>query len=37
MESLSIEEKNIIKDTRNLLRLKKETKVIKDRILRIEY
>ena len=37
MESLSIEEKNIIKDTRNLFRLKKETKVIKDRILRIEY
>ena len=34
MESLSLEEEKIIKDIRNLLRLKKETKAIKDRILR---
>ena len=30
MESLSLEEENIIKDIRNLFRLKKETKPIKD-------
>ena len=34
MESLSLEEENIIKDIRNLFRLEKETKAIKDRILR---
>ena len=34
MESLSLEEENIIKDIRNLFRLEKETNAIKDRILR---
>ena len=34
MESLSLEEENIIKDIRNLFRLKKEIKGIKDIILR---
>ena len=34
MESLSLEEENIIKDIENLFTLKKETKTIKDRILR---
>ena len=34
MESLSLEEKIRIKDIRNLFRLEKETKTIKDRILR---
>ena len=34
MESISIEEENIIKDIRNLVRLEKETKAIKDKILR---
>ena len=34
IQSLSLEEENIIKDIRNLFRLKKETKAIKDRILR---
>ena len=34
MESLSLEDKNMIKDIRNLFRLKKETKAIKDRIFR---
>ena len=34
MESLSLEEENIIKDIRNLFRQEKETKAIKDRILR---
>ena len=34
MEILNLEEENIIKDTRNLFRLEKETKAIKDRILR---
>ena len=34
MESLSLEEENIIKDIRNLFGLEKESKVIKDRILR---
>ena len=33
MESLSLEEENIIKDIRNIFRLEKETKAIKDRIL----
>ena len=33
-ESLSIEEENIIKDIRNIFRLKKEIKTIKDRMLR---
>ena len=33
MENPSPEEENIIKDIRNLFRLKKETKAIKDRIL----
>ena len=33
MESFSLEEENIIKYIRNLFRLKKETKVIKNRIL----
>ena len=34
MKNLSPEEENIIKNTRNLFRLEKETKGIKDRILR---
>ena len=34
MESLSLEEENIIKDIRNLFRQEKEIKPIKDRILR---
>ena len=34
MECLSLEKQNIIKDIRNPFRLEKETKVIKDRILR---
>ena len=34
MENTKPEEGNIIKDIRNLFRLKKETKAIKDRILR---
>ena len=34
MESLGLEEENIIKDIRNRFRLEKETKAIKDRILR---
>ena len=34
MESLSLEEENIIKDIRNLIRQQKETKTIKDKILR---
>ena len=34
MESLGLEEENIIKDIRNLFRQEKETKAIKDRILR---
>ena len=34
MESLGLEKENIIKDIRNLCRLEKETKVIKNRILR---
>ena len=34
MESLSLEEKNIIKDIRNLFNLEKETQTIKERILR---
>ena len=34
MESLSLEEESIIKDIRNLFRLEKETKAIKDRTLR---
>ena len=34
MERFSLEEKNLIKDIRNLFRLEKETKAIKDRILR---
>ena len=33
MESLSLEKEKIIKDIRNLFRLEKETKPIKDRIL----
>ena len=33
MENLRPEEENIIKDIRNLFRLEKETKAIKDRIL----
>ena len=33
MESLSLEEKKIIKDIRNIFRQGKETKAIKDRIL----
>ena len=33
-ESLSIEEENIIKDIRNIFRLKKEIETIKDRMLR---
>ena len=32
MECSSFEEENIIKDVRNLFRLKKEKKIIKDRI-----
>ena len=34
MESLSLEEENIIEDIRNIFRLEKETKAIKDRIFR---
>ena len=34
MESLSLEEENITKDTRNIFRQEKETKAFKDRILR---
>ena len=34
IERLSLEEENIIKYIRNLFKLKKETKGIKDRILR---
>ena len=34
MKSLSLEEENIIKDIKNLFRLEKETKAIKDIILR---
>ena len=34
MESLSLEEENIMKDIRNLFILEKETIAIKDRILR---
>ena len=34
MKNLRPEKENIIKDIRNLLRLKKETKSIKDRMLR---
>ena len=34
MESLSLEKENIIKDIRNLFRLKKETKATWSRILR---
>ena len=34
MESLSLEEENIIKDIRNLIRQEKESKAIKDKILR---
>ena len=34
MESLSLQEKNILKDIRNRFRLEKETKTIKNRILR---
>ena len=34
MESLSLEEENIIKDIRSLFKLEKETKAVKDRILR---
>ena len=34
MESLSLEKENTIKNIRNLFRLEKEAKVIKDRILR---
>ena len=34
MESLNLEEENITKDIRNLFRVKKEIKAIKDRILR---
>ena len=34
MESLVLEEENIIKDIRNLFRQEKETKAIKDGILR---
>ena len=33
MESVSLEQEKIIKDIRNLARLQKETKAIKDRIL----
>ena len=34
MESLSLEEENIVKDARNLFRQEKESKSIKDGILR---
>ena len=34
MESLSLEKENVIKFIRNLFRLKKETKAIKNRTLR---
>ena len=34
MESLSLEEENIVKDIRNLFRLEKKTKAIKNRMLR---
>ena len=34
MKNLRPEDENIIKDKRNLFRLEKETKAIKDRILR---
>ena len=34
MESLSLEAENIIKDIRNLIRQGKESKTMKDRILR---
>ena len=34
MKNLRTEDENIIKDIRNLFRLEKETKAIKDRILR---
>ena len=34
MEALTLEEENITNDVRNLFRLEKETKSIKDRILR---
>ena len=34
MKSLSLEEENLNKDIRNLFRLEKKTKGIKDRILR---
>ena len=34
MESLSLEEDNMIKDIRNLFKREKETKKTKDRILR---
>ena len=34
MESLSLEKGNIIKDIRNLFRVEKKTKAIKDAILR---
>ena len=33
MECLTLKEENIIKDIRNLFRLEKETKTIKDRVL----
>ena len=33
MESLRLEEENIIKDIRHLFRLGKETKAVKDRII----
>ena len=34
MESLSLEEENIVKDIRNLFKLEKKTKAIKNRMLR---
>ena len=34
MESLSLEEENIVKDIRNLFRLEKKTKAIKNRMVR---
>ena len=34
IESVSTEEENVIKDVRNLFRQEKETKAIKERILR---
>ena len=34
MESLSLEAENIIKDIRNLIEQEKESKTMKDRILR---